>query len=69
MNGKYFVAGSAIIGIAAIEVTALYQGINGVALSAAIGAICTIAGLAFGVKIGGAIEKVKKIQGTNSEKL
>lgn len=52
MDGKYFVAGVGLMTLGAIESIALYKGIDGAYLSACIGAISAIVGVAFGLKVG-----------------
>jgi len=48
MNGKYFVLGTAIIGITVIEGIALYTGHDGAMLSTCVAAIAAMGGLAAG---------------------
>jgi len=51
MDGKYFLGGIGVIAIAAIEITALYNGIDGAYLSACVGAIGALIGGVVGVTI------------------
>lgn len=48
MEGKYFVAGCAVLTIGGIAGMALYKGINGAITSLAVGSITIIVGYAFG---------------------
>ena len=52
MEGKYFVAGCAVLTIGGIVVAAVIQGINGVVISSGIGAITLIVGYGFGYNKG-----------------
>jgi len=50
-QNQTLVACVGIVCVTAIEAVALYRGIDGTYLSVVVGAICTIIGLMFGVKI------------------
>ena len=52
MEGKYFVAGCAVLTIGGIVIGAVMQGINGVVISSGIGAITLIVGYGFGYNKG-----------------
>lgn len=51
MDGKYFVAGSGIFVIGLMETAAIVSGVDGAYLAGCVGAIGTIVGVAFGLKI------------------
>jgi len=57
LDDKMIIALAGIIGVSAIETAALICGVDGQYLSVVVGAITTIVGFVFGVKVGE--EKVK----------
>ena len=50
-QNQMYVAAIGIISVTALELMALYKGLDGAYLAAVVGGVCTIVGLCFGVKL------------------
>ena len=59
IEGKYIMGTAGIVTVGVIESIALYTGNDGAYLTACVGAISGLTGLAFGVGIGKSVEKIK----------